>query len=969
MSRDPSKVLARRILGAALLLFASGLSAAQITEYPLPQPGSRPVGITLGPDGNIWFTEQGANQIGRLTPAGVLTEFPVPTAGSGPSFITAGPDGNLWFTEHSVSGNKIGRITPAGVITEFPLPTPDSRPDGITVGSDGALWFTELNGARVGRITTSGQITEFPLKPNLILPLAITTGPDANLWITVLWPPTIVRMTPQGSMTSFPLPTLDPPADDAFQITPGPGGDLWFTNRTNRSIGKITTDGVVTLEVVMVPGVPHGITRGPDGAIWFHQGDRVSEISEIVGVRDYVSGGTSPGYITAGADGAMWITLPDDNKVLRLDHGPVIVNDAGDDLHATGCAATGEGICTLRDALTWSGASPLPETFHFAIPGPGLHTISPLSALPGFGDVILDATTQPGYADHPLIELNGTGAGAGTSGLVVNGGGVAIRGFVINRFAGDGIRLEGTSANSVVQANWIGTDASGLAAAPNGGSGIFAVDTSGNTIGGASTAHRNVISGNGEDGITFQFAPGNRVFGNFIGVNRTGTAALGNNGDGILIHDGSDNLIGDLTAVPGSPPGNVISGNAGAGVHPFVFGSSTSRTFVKGNLIGTNAAGTAALGNGAAGVHLQGTDGCVIGGFTPGGRNVISGNTVGVELGRLGLAGTRRNVVTDNLIGTDISGNSSIGNLGCGVSMSGITLQNRIGEPSAPNRIAFNGGGGVCVLAAPSPAFENTVSANEIFSNGGLGIDLAPTGVNANGHCDGDDGANGLQNFPILKSISSGPGTTIVRGTLQSGSSRTFRIEFFRNAACDPSGFGEGESYLFATSVTTDSSCRAAFDVIIPITLDPTSVITATATDPAGNTSEFSPCVSAATDFFTLPPCRVADTRGTAGPYGAPALSAGAVRNFAIAGRCGVPLTARAIAANVTVVGPQATGHVVVFPANQGLPGTSTVNYRAGQDRANNAIVVLDSNGEVSVSCAQPSGTVDFILDVVGYFD
>jgi hypothetical protein len=86
-----------------------------------------------------------------MTTGGVITEFSIPTTGSNPRGITAGPDGNLWFTEEF--GNKIGRITPDGVITEFPIPTPGSRPVGIATGPDGNIWFTEATANKIGRLS------------------------------------------------------------------------------------------------------------------------------------------------------------------------------------------------------------------------------------------------------------------------------------------------------------------------------------------------------------------------------------------------------------------------------------------------------------------------------------------------------------------------------------------------------------------------------------------------------------------------------------------------------------------------------------------------------------------------------------------------------------------------------------------------------------------------------------------------
>jgi len=129
-----------------------------ITEFTVPTAASNPFGITAGPDGNIWFTEQAANKIGRIKADGSrVDDFPVYTADSGPTCITAGPDGDLWFTEQAA--NKIGRMTTDGVCTvndEFTVPTAASNPFGITAGPDGNIWFTEFFGNQIGRINVSG---------------------------------------------------------------------------------------------------------------------------------------------------------------------------------------------------------------------------------------------------------------------------------------------------------------------------------------------------------------------------------------------------------------------------------------------------------------------------------------------------------------------------------------------------------------------------------------------------------------------------------------------------------------------------------------------------------------------------------------------------------------------------------------------------------------------------------------------
>jgi hypothetical protein len=117
--------------------------------------------------------------------------------------------------------------------------------------------------------------------------------------------------------------------------------------------------------------------------------------------------------------------------------------------------------------------------------------------------------------------------------------------------------------------------------------------------------------------------------------------------------------------------------------------------------------------------------------------------------------------------------------------------------------------------------------------------------------------------------------------------------------------------------------------------------------------------------FFTLPPCRLVDTRL---PAAGPALAAGGTRDFDL-NVCDVPTTAKAIAVNVTVVSPTGPGHLRLYPANEVRPGTSTINFNAGQTRGTNAALKLGTNGDVSVFCAMASGSTHFVLDVAGYFE
>jgi hypothetical protein len=124
----------------------------------------------------------------------------------------------------------------------------------------------------------------------------------------------------------------------------------------------------------------------------------------------------------------------------------------------------------------------------------------------------------------------------------------------------------------------------------------------------------------------------------------------------------------------------------------------------------------------------------------------------------------------------------------------------------------------------------------------GLGIDLLPAGPTANDACDADAGANGLQNAPVLGSVTTDAATTRVTGTLASAASTVFTIEFYASASCDGSGYGEGATYLGSAVVSTDSSCAATFDVTLPVGVADGTMVTAKAIGPTGATSEFCAC-------------------------------------------------------------------------------------------------------------------------------
>ena len=333
----------------------------------------------------------------------------------------------------------------------------------------------------------------------------------------------------------------------------------------------------------------------------------------------------------------------------------------------TTTADSGPG--SLRQAILDANANPALDLISFAIPGEGVHTIAPVSALPTISDpVALDATTQPGYANSPLVELNGTSAGATSNGIFITASNSTVRGFAINRFGtggapaalgGAGIVIQ-LGGGNFLQSNHLGTDPTGLVALPNRSDGIFLDRSPNNAIGGPGLA-ANVISGNTRNGITLSLAgtTGNLLLGNFIGTDPSGNTAVGN-GDGVAIFDAPANLIG----VAGR---NIISGNRLSGI---TISGAADANVVANNVIGANAAGTTALANGSAGVIVtSGASGNVIGGVAGVNANIIAFNT---------LAGVR--VITG--VNNSIRGNAIFqnGQLGIDLGIAGVTA-NDAGDP------------------------------------------------------------------------------------------------------------------------------------------------------------------------------------------------------------------------------------------------------------------------------------------------
>ncbi|MFI6484518.1 NosD domain-containing protein [Nonomuraea sp. NPDC050663] len=567
------------------------------------------------------------------------------------------------------------------------------------------------------------------------------------------------------------------------------------------------------------------------------------------------------------------------------------------------------GFGSLRDAITRANDNAGADVIAFRIPGAGPHVIVPgRRPLPAITDpVAIDGFTQSGaippseVAPATLkIEIDASNVNAGI-GLDVRTNDSLLTGLVINGapLAGGALHtdIKLTGHRNRVTASHIGTDMNGQAAVTAG----YGVQIHGNdNVIGGSAVERNVISGQygvwvtggtrnliaanrigtdafGSGGLgagiavrcisieeadattvsdnlisdcgTGVYVAGdqNKLRGNLIGTDVTGTRAIGN-GEGIWIHGGDGNQVGGT----GPGEGNIISGNDWFGIELSQNNLELpDANVIQGNRIGVDVSGAVPLPNGGAipfgkGITVAAGTANVIGGAESSAANVVSANTGdGIDLSPAST-GTR---VIGNRIGTDLTGTADLGNSESGIEIGGSGNQVGDGSVAGHNVIAHNGHDGVEITNGT----HNSILVNSIRRNSGLGIDLAPDGHNTESleldPLDGDVGANDLQNAPSLVSAVRTPTAIQATWTLDSLPRTEMRIEFYWSGACDPIGFGEGLLHLPGglTTITTGPAGHA--DGTAELAALPTSgVITATATPLAADgsptsTSEFSECM------------------------------------------------------------------------------------------------------------------------------
>ena len=403
---------------------------------------------------------------------------------------------------------------------------------------------------------------------------------------------------------------------------------------------------------------------------------------------------------------------------------------------------------------------PTPNTIAFAIAGAGVQTIAPLTPLPAItAPVIIDGTTQPGYMGTPIIAIDGSNAGRAANGLQINVG--AVRSTIhaldiVNFSSGVGIEIN-QAANNTIIGDYLGVDASGTVSKGNL-DGLEILNSSGNTVGGTTTAARNVISGNGNtttmvgDGVLISgnSSTGNVVEGNDIGTSLTGIAAVPNGANGVEIASGaSTNTVGGtaagsanlicFNAVNGvliTTSGNLVEDdtitlNGNDGVK--ITGTGVTDNLVVANQIGTDATGTKPEGNLANGVEIAaGALFNTIGGTAAGAGNIISSNGTTTALGDGVLitgAGTTTNLVEGNHIGTDPTGTLALPNAANGVEIASGANGNTVGgtTAAAANVIANNAVNGVLITTS-----SNLVAGNTIVLNSNDGVLITTTGTTAN---------------------------------------------------------------------------------------------------------------------------------------------------------------------------------------------------------------------------------------------
>jgi len=488
----------------------------------------------------------------------------------------------------------------------------------------------------------------------------------------------------------------------------------------------------------------------------------------------------------------------------------------------------------------------------------------------------VDSTGTVALSNHHGVIIK-----AGADKNIVGGNNASVRNVISANWE-IGVYIEASDSN-VVSGNYIGTDCTGTGTFAIGDTLIQANGIEINTvskynlIGGITPGERNIISGNRVYGaIYYGHCSNNNIAGNYIGTDVTGSYSIPN-ATGICLDDASNNNIME---------NNLLSGNISYGL--FIVTTGSEYNIFRGNLVGTNATGTDTIPNDVGLLLAGGTKHNIIGGYNPSDRNIFSGNRYGgVELsddgtdynkiignyigtnisGNASLANqlgigisslitgtwiednvisgnktfgvvlsdnTDSNTVAGNLIGLGIDGTTDLGNGAIGIALTNGAKNNIIGSVGNGNTIAYNDSAGIIIV--DNITVNNKITANSIFDNGFIGIDIFPAGVNSNDAGDSDNGPNNMMNFPVIATTGCNPvsGQTFITGILDTQNPQSSTIEIFK---AEPNSFNYGEGKTYLGSAIPDASGNWTIVVSGLVNGDE---VTSTATDQNGNTSEFS---------------------------------------------------------------------------------------------------------------------------------
>jgi hypothetical protein len=670
---------------------------------------------------------------------------------------------------------------------------------------------------------------------------------------------------------------------------------------------------------------------------------------------------------------------------------------------------TGNYIGTKPD-----GATALPNSYGiYAVPTNAGAVTTIGGTAPGAGNVISGHTSYnlylsggSGSVAGNLIGVNAAGSTAVTGSSTgvylqapahdwIIGGATAAHRNVISASNDYGVRIQGggISDGFTVRGNYLGLNAAGTAAIPNNYSALDASSTddlsvrdnvvggnsvygysgisvnstknasiSGNTVGLAANGSGPLpgfcsgialnnstgadVSGNtianlycGNEGIGVSSSADTTVNANRVGTDVTGSIAKPNPGVGIRIANNSvDTMVVD----------NVIANSGSTGL---VVSSSPTST-IRGNRIGTNAAGTAAMAN-SGGISLSGSDDSVIGGVGPGDGNLVSGNSYDA----IRLEGGSDDVaVLGNLVGIAADGVTPLANAGTGLLVyDGDRTQVGGTGTGEGNMIANNTGAGVVAYQAD----RVSVRGNSMYNNGSIAIDLNwNSAPDANDTDDPDLGANRLQNYPVLASAASNASGTQVKGSLNSRPSTAYTLDFYSNPACDSSGNGEAKTVLGTKQVTTDAGGDVAFTADLPLAALLGASISATATDPQGRTSELSACVTnSVVPTVSISPTTASPSEGAGTQAFTVSLSAGSAQTTSVMWQ-----TADGTATSADYTSQSAA--VLTFAPGETSKAISVPITGDTLDEDNEAFTVsLSSPDNALIAAGQGSSTVTIVDD------